>query len=110
MSMDDTVALHVPPAIRRIFAAWGEGADPAAWRPGDDPAALAAFYRSVATAAAGMHLARHALARIEQDAAHNKDYGQFAELRREGEQVLPWIARLAASDPELGARRRRPAS
>lgn len=106
MSMNETVALSVPPAIRRIFAQWGEGTDPAAWRPGDDPAALAAFYRSVAGAAAEMHLARHALARIEQDAAHNKDYGQFAELRREGEQVLPWIAPLVASDPELAARLR----
>lgn len=103
MSMDEAVPLSVPAAVRRIFAAWSEQGDPAAWHPGDDPAVLAGFYRSVATAAAEMHLARHAVARIHEDAAHNREFGQFAELRREGEQVLPWIAGLVAADPELAA-------
>jgi hypothetical protein len=106
MSMDDTIALSVPAAVRRIFAQWGDQADPAAWQRGDDPAARALFYRRLATAAAGMHLARHALARIHADAARNRHYGQFAELRAEGGEVLPWIEQLMAADPELAARLR----
>lgn len=106
MSMDDAVPVSVPEAVRRVFAAWSEPGDPAAWRPGDDPQALAGFYRSVAGAAAQMVLARHAVARIHEDAAHNRQFGQFAELRREGEEVLPWIAAVVAADPELAARLR----
>ena len=104
MDMDDAVALNVPPALRRIFAQWGEGCDPAPAPGPEDPAALAAFYRRLAETAAEMHLARHAVARIYTDAALNRDYGQFAELRREGAQVFPWIAQLVAADPVLSRR------
>lgn len=99
--MDDAVTFSVPPALRQIFAAWGEGCDPAPDRHGADPAALAAFYGRLASSAAEMHLARHALARIYHDAARNKEYGQFTELRQEGHAVFPWIAQLVAADPEL---------
>ena len=102
-AMSAPVALSVPDAIRAIFAQWGEGFDPAALRPGDDPAQLAAFYRRLAETAAEMHLARHAMARIYADAALSMEYGQFAELRREGAAVYPWIAQLVAADPVLAA-------
>jgi len=101
MDMDDAVPLSVPPALRRIFAQWGESCDPAPIAGGCDPAALAAFYRCLAETAAEMVLARHAVARIYADAAQNRDYGQFAELRREGAAVFPWVAKLVADDPVL---------
>ena len=101
MDMDDAVPLNIPPALRRIFALWGDACDPAPARGGDDPAVLAAFYRRLAESAAEMFLARHAVARIYADAALNRDYGQFAELRREGAEVFPWVAQLVADDPVL---------
>ena len=104
MDMDETVPLQVPPALRRIFAQWGEGCDPAPAPGPEDPAALAAFYKRLAGTAAEMFLARHAVARIYADAALNRDYGQFAELRREGAEVFPWVARLVAEDPVLSRR------
>lgn len=94
MADDDAV----PAAIRAIFAQWSEACDPAPLGPGDDPAALAAFYRRLAYAAAGTHLARHELARIHADAARNCEAGQFAELRREGQALLPWIEQMLAAD------------
>ena len=103
-SMNEAIALQVPAPIRAIFAQWGEGCDPAPLRPGDDPARLARFYRRLAATAAELHLARHALVRIYTDAALNMQYGQFAELRREGAAVYPWIAQLVAADPVLAAR------
>ena len=104
MDMDDPLPLNVPPALRRIFAQWGEGCDPAPAPGGEDPAALAAFYRRLAETAAEMLLARHAVARIYADAALNCDYGQFAELRREGAEVFLWVAQLVANDPVLSRR------
>ena len=102
--MTELVALHVPSPIRAIFAQWSEGCDPGPLRPGDDPVQLARFYRRLAATAAELHLARHALVRIYTDAALNMEYGQFAELRREGAAVYPWIARVMAADPVLAAR------
>ena len=99
--MDQPVALSVPAPIRAIFAQWAEGCDPGPLRPGDDPRERASFYRRLAENAAEMHLARHAVARIYSDAAVNMAYGQFAELRREGAAVYPWIAQLVAADPVL---------
>lgn len=101
MDLDDAVALSVPPALRRIFAQWGEACDPAPAAGGADPAAVAAFYRRLAETTAEMVLARHAVARIYADAALNRDYGQFAELRHEGAAVFPWVAKLVADDPVL---------
>ncbi|MBC7456454.1 MAG: hypothetical protein H7335_22675 [Massilia sp.] len=100
MDMDEPVALNVPPALRRIFAHWGEGCYPAPAPGPEGPVALAAFYRRLAE----MHLARHAVARIYTDAALYRDYGQFAEARHEGAQVFPWIAQLVAEDPVLSRR------
>ena len=105
-AMNDPVALQVPAPIRAIFAQWSQGCDPAPLRPGDDPARLARFYRRLAGTAAELHLARHALVRIYTDAALNMQYGQFAELRREGAQVYPWIAQVVAADPVLAAQLR----
>lgn len=94
----------VPATIRAIFAHWSEACDPAPLRPGDDPAALAAFYRRLAYAAAGMHLARHELARIHADASRNCEAGQFAELRREGRALLPWIEKKLAAEADAAVR------
>ena len=102
-SMNQPVALSVPAPIRAIFAQWSEGYDPAPLRPGDDPARLARFYRRLAETAAELHLARHAVVRIYTDAQTNMQYGQFAELRREGAAVYPWIAQVVAADPVLAA-------
>lgn len=68
---------------------------------GADPHACAQLYGVLAHAACGTLLARRALARIYTDALINMEFGQFAELRREGAQVFPWIAQLVASDPVL---------
>ena len=92
------MALQVPSAIRAIFATWAEPGDPAPLHAGDDPASLAQFYARLASTAAELHLARHALERIARDAAHNMAFGQFAELRREGAIVYPWIAALVAAE------------
>ncbi len=101
-------ALLVPPAIRAIFAIWAEPGDPAPLQAGDDPARLAQFYARLASTAAAQHLARHALQRIHRDAAHNMAFGQFAELRREGAMVYPWIAALVAADAALARRAQAP--
>ena len=56
---------------------------------GADPQASAQVYRLLAGAGAGAALARQALARMYADALLNMEFGQFAELRREGAQVFP---------------------
>ena len=96
----------LPAAIRTIFARWAEACDPGPLGAGDDPRALAAFYRRVAQAAAGMHLARQDMVRIRADAARNREAGQFTELRREGATVLPWIDSLLAARDRAGRKPR----
>ena len=100
--MQELLAVDVPQSLRAIFAQWAALCDPAALcRCGADPQASAQRYAVLAHAAAGTALAREALACIYADALLNMEFGQFAELRREGAQVFPWIAQVVASDPVL---------
>ncbi len=100
--MQEQLPVNVPAPLRDIFAEWAETCDPGALcRRGADPQAAAQVYRLLAQAASGTVLARQALAAIYADALLNMEFGQFAELRREGAQVFPWIAQLVASDPVL---------
>jgi hypothetical protein len=39
------------------------------------------------------------LVRIEQDAWFNAQFGQFGELRREGELILIWVRAILAPGP-----------
>lgn len=101
-SMQEQLAVSVPVPLRDIFAEWAESCDPGPLcQGGADPQASAQVYRLLAGAKAGAVLARQALARIYADALLNMEFGQFAELRREGAQVFPWIAQVLASDPVL---------
>lgn len=101
-SMDQALAVTVPAALRPIFSDWAAPCDPAPLcRAGADPQAAAELYSLLAAAGFDAMLARQALARVYADALHNMVFGQFAELRREGAQVFPWIARVVASDALL---------
>jgi hypothetical protein len=92
--------VQVPEALRAIFAEWAASCDPAPLcQPGADPHDAAQVYGLLAMAAADTALARQALERIYIDARLNMEFGQFAELRREGSQVFPWIANVLAADP-----------
>ena len=100
--MQEQLPVTVPAPLRDIFAEWAESCDPGPLcQGGADPQASAQVYRLLADAAAGTALARQALARIYADALLNMEFGQFAELRREGAQVFPWIAQVVAADPVL---------
>ena len=101
-SMQEPVTISVPPALRHIFAEWSATCDPAPLcRSGVDPHDAAEVYGLLAQAGADTALARQSLARIYADARLNMEFGQFAELRREGAQVFPWIAQVVAADPVL---------
>ncbi len=97
----ETIAVRVPSALRPIFDAWATPCDPAAC--GAPPRAAAELYGLLAAASFDALLGREALARVYADALQNMVFGQFAELRREGTQVFPWIAQVVASDPLLSA-------
>lgn len=102
MFMHRNLVVSVPPDIRAIFARWGEHCDPAPLgAPGADPRLPARLYRPLAAAPGPAPVARRALARIYADAVLNMEYGQFAELRREGAAVFPWIVQVLAADPVL---------
>ncbi len=89
--------LTLPAMLRTIFARWGEPCDPALAReaPGQD----GHLYLELSRCAGSTCLSREALAHIEADARFNASYGQFAELRREGELVLPWVRAVLAAGP-----------
>lgn len=89
--------LAVPAALRLIFARWAEPCDPAL----ATGLALqdAGLYRTVSDAAGAVTVCAQTLARIEEDACYNAQFGQFCELRREGEQVLPWVRAAKALGP-----------
>jgi hypothetical protein len=97
-NIDQAVAVRVPAALRPIFSDWAACCDPAPLcRAGADPQQAAELYSLLAAARFDALLARQALARVYDDALQNMVFGQFAELRREGAQVFPWIAQLLAS-------------
>lgn len=99
--MDTTAAWHaitVPHAIRAIFRRWAEPGDPAL-APGDSAAGAVQMYQTICGARAALGLTPAALARIAADARHNQHFGQFAELRREGEQVMRWVCAVLAAGP-----------
>lgn len=99
--MDTPTAWHavtVPPAIRAIFGRWAEPCDPAL-APDEAGAGSVELYQSMSGARAGLGLTPAALARIAADARHNQHFGQFAELRREGEQVMRWVCAVLAAGP-----------
>ncbi len=98
--MQELLVVSVPGPLRDIFAEWAATCDPAPLC-GADPQAGARRYRLLAQAQAGTALARQALVGVYADALLNMEFGQFAELRREGAQVFPWIAQLLACDPVL---------
>ena len=101
-SMQEPATISVPAALRDIFTEWSATCDPAPLcRSGADPHDAAEVYGLLALAAADTALARQSLARIDADARLNMEFGQFAELRREGAQVFPWIAQVVAADPVL---------
>lgn len=98
-SMQEQLPVSVPAMLRDIFAEWAESCDPGPLcQGGVDPQASAQVYRLLAGAAAGAVLARQVLVRIYADALLNMEFGQFAELRREGAQVVPWITQVLAAD------------
>lgn len=99
---DQRLRVTVPAALRPIFAQWAGACDPAPHcRAGADPRVAANVYGLLAAASCDAALARGVLARVYADALVNMEFGQFAELRREGEQVFPWIAQVVAADPVL---------
>ncbi len=102
-TMEECLVVSVPAALRAIFSQWADRCDPAHCRAGggSDPRAAAAIYSLLAGTIHETALARAAVARVYADALRNREFGQFAELRREGEQVFPWIARVVADDPVL---------
>jgi hypothetical protein len=103
-SMQQMLMVRVPEPLRAIFAEWAVTCDPAPLcRGGADPHDASEVYGLLAMAAADTALARQSLARVYADARLNMEFGQFAELRREGAQVLPWITRVLAADPVLSA-------
>lgn len=91
-----TIAL--PASVRAILARWAEPCDPAL-RPDGQAAAAAAMYRSLSLADPGTAVLQAQLARILHDARYNRDCGQFAELRREGEQLVQWVCAVLATGP-----------
>jgi hypothetical protein len=104
MIIEQPLVVNVPLPLRQIFAQWGEQWDPAPLCCGGaEPQAAALRYQRLAGAGAELAMARRTLAAVYFDAFNNMMFGQFAELRREGAQVFPWIARVVASDPELRA-------
>ena len=96
MSMEQAVLVALPLSVRQVFARWGEQCDPA-------PQCHDGLYRELGAMAnlAELAVARRVLARIHADAVRNMQFGQFAELRREGALVYPWIAQVVAADPVL---------
>ena len=101
-NMAAPLAVQVPPALRDIFGEWAAACDPAPLcRAGADPHDAAELYSLLAAASFDALLARQALARVYADALENMTFGQFAELRREGAAVFPWIAQVVADDPAL---------
>ncbi len=101
-NVDQAVAVRVPAALRPIFSDWAAACDPAPLcRAGADPQAAQELYSLLAAASFDAMLARQALARVYADALQNMVFGQFAELRREGAQVFPWIAQVVGGDPLL---------
>ncbi len=101
-AMAAPLAVTVPAALRDIFGEWAAACDPAPLcRAGADPHDAAEVYSLLAAASFDALLARQALARVYADALENMAFGQFAELRREGAAVFPWIAQVVAADPVL---------
>ncbi len=101
-TMAAPLAVQVPPALRDIFGEWAAACDPAPLcRAGADPQQAAEVYSLLAAASFDALLARQALARVYADALENMAFGQFAELRREGAAVFPWISQVVAGDPAL---------
>lgn len=99
--MDTPAAWHampVPERIRTIFTRWADPCDPAL-APGTDRAVVLNMYHALSGQRAGLGLTPAALARIAADARHNQHFGQFAELRREGEQVMRWVCAVLAAGP-----------
>lgn len=89
--------LSVPGALRAIFARWAEPCDPALAACGAEPDP--ALYRSLASTPEPVPLSAAVLARIEHDAWYNAQFGEFAELRREGELILIWVRAILAPGP-----------
>lgn len=90
--------LTLPVPLRAIFSRWGEPCDPAPRIvPGQGDGRQ--LYRSLAVQDGLVALSGTQLAQIEADARFNAAYGQFAELRREGRQVLPWVLAVLAAGP-----------
>jgi hypothetical protein len=101
-TMQEAVAVRVPEALREIFGEWAAACDPAPLcHAGADPDGAAQVYSLLAAASFDAMLGRQALARVYADALLNMQFGQFAELRREGAAVFPWIAGVVAADPVL---------
>lgn len=88
--------LTVPERLRAIFGVWGQPCDPAPRTVAADGVVL---YQTLAASAQAVLLDDATLQQIEADACYNAEYGQFAELRREGRQVLPWVRALRAAGP-----------
>lgn len=102
VQQEQQLQVQVPAALRSIFTQWASECDPAPHcRAGAEPQVAANIYGLLAAAACDAALARTALAGVYADALANMEFGQFAELRREGAQVFPWIAQVVASDPVL---------
>jgi hypothetical protein len=107
-TMDDALLVQVPRALCPIFSQWAAPCDPAPLAHGgaDAGADAGVIYALLAAASFDALLARQALARVHRDALANMVFGQFAELRDEGAQVLAWIAQVVAADPLLRERLR----
>lgn len=104
MNMEQELLIDVPVSLRPILARWGSAHDPALCaRAGADVRATAWLCRRLGATEAATGVARQALSSVYGTALHNREFGQFAELRREGAQVFSWIAQVCASDPVLRA-------
>lgn len=92
--------LILPDTLRAIFGRWGEPYDPALTAVQHiTPDQSRRLYQELGQAVDPVNLSREALAQIEADACFNGQFGQCAELRREGERVLPWARTLLAAGP-----------
>ncbi|QYF92818.1 hypothetical protein KY495_19165 [Massilia sp. PAMC28688] len=89
--------LAVPALLRAVFRRWSEPCDAALARP--DCAGSPQLYRQLGSASGALTVSPAALALIEADACYNARFGQFAELRREGQCVLAWVRALPGWGP-----------
>ena len=61
--------------------------------------ASASLYQELTGDGGMVALSAEQLAQIETDAGFNARYGQFAELREEGEQVSTWLGAVRGAGP-----------